>query len=70
MSVGRAQRTPRKPSWLTTNMIMAFAFPVVEDVIPSTYRKAEISSESKMWKDVMMEKMNSLHKKGKEGDRL
>ena len=29
---------------------------------PSTYREAEISLESKMWKNDMMEEMNSLHK--------
>jgi len=56
-------------------MIVAYAFSVV--VIPSTYRKGEISSESKMKKDAMMEEINSLHKndtrevtklsKGKEG---
>jgi len=40
-------------------MIVAYAFPVVEEVIPSTHREAEISSESKMWKDAMME---AIHK--------
>jgi len=30
---------------------------------PVTYRKAEISSELKMWKDVIEEEMSSLHKK-------
>jgi len=30
--------------------------------IPSTYRKAEISFESKMWKEAMLEEMNSLQK--------
>jgi len=39
---------PRMPNWLTTNMIVAYALPVVEEVILSTYREAEISSESKM----------------------
>jgi len=43
-------------------MIVAYALRIIEQVIPSTYRKAEISSESKMWKDAMMEKMNSLYK--------
>jgi len=43
-------------------MIMAYALPVVEEAIPSRYREAEISSESKMWKNVVMEEMNSLHK--------
>ena len=43
-------------------MIVVYALPVVEEVIPSTYRKAEISSEFKMWKDVMAEEMSSLYK--------
>jgi len=62
ITVERAQRNSRKPSWLTTNMIVAFALSIVEEVILSTYRKAEITSESKMWKDVMMEEMSSLYK--------
>jgi len=28
----------------------------------STYREAEINSESKMWKNAMMEEMSSLYK--------
>jgi len=59
---GRTRRNSRKPSWLTTNMIVTYAIPVIEKAIPSTYREAEISSEFKMWKDVMMEEMSSLHK--------
>jgi len=43
-------------------MIVAYALPVVEETIPSTYREAEIRSESKMWKDAMEEEMSSLHK--------
>ena len=43
-------------------MIVTYALSVVEEAIPSIYMKAEISSESKMWKDDMMEEMNSLHK--------
>ena len=62
IAVGRVGRNPRKPSWLTTNMIVACTLPVVEEATPSTYRKAEISSKSKMWKDTMMEEMNFLHK--------
>jgi len=62
IAVGRTQRNSCKPSWLTTNMIMTYALPVVEEAIPSTYREAEISSESKIWKDAMMEEMSSLHK--------
>jgi len=61
-------------------MIVAYALPVIEEAISSTYREAEISSESKMCKDAMMEEMSSLHKKWylaivrvaqrKEGDQL
>jgi len=43
-------------------MIVAYALHVVEEAIPSTYRKAEISLESKMWKDATEEEMSSLHK--------
>ena len=42
-------------------MIVVYALPVVEDAILSTYKKAEISSESKMWKDVKIEEMSSLY---------
>ena len=62
ITVGRPRWNPRKSCWLTTYMIVAYAPPVVEEAIPSTYREAEISSESKMWKDAMKEEMSSLHK--------
>jgi len=62
IAVRRTRRNPRKPSWLTTNMIVSYTLPVIEEVIQSTYMEAEINSESKMWKDVMMEEMSSLHK--------
>ena len=48
ITVGRTQRNPRKPSWLTTKMIVAYTLPVIEEAIPFTFREAEISSESKM----------------------
>jgi len=41
---------------------MAYALPVVEEAILSTYKEAEISPEFKMWKDAMIEKMSSLYK--------
>jgi len=56
------RRNSRKPSWLTTNMIVAYTLPIVEESIPSTYKKAEISSEFKMWKDAMTEEKSFLHK--------
>ena len=43
-------------------MIVAYALPVIEEAIPSTYREAEISSEFKMRKDTMVKKMSSLCK--------
>ena len=61
-AVGRPRRTTRKPGWLTTDMIVAYALPVVEEAIPSTFREAEISSESRMWKEAMKEEMKSLYK--------
>jgi len=48
VTVGRPRRNSRKSSWLITDMIVAYALLVVEKVIPSTYRKVEISSESKI----------------------
>jgi len=48
VAVGRPRRNSRKPNWLTTYMIVAFALSVIEEAISSTYREAEISSESKM----------------------
>jgi len=62
IAVGRTRRNSHKTSWLTTNMIIAYAFLLVEKAILSNYREVEISSESKIWKDVVMEEMSSLHK--------
>jgi len=39
ITIGRARRNPHKPSWLTTNMIVAYTLLVIEEVIPSTHRK-------------------------------
>jgi len=36
-------------------MIVAYTLLVIEEVIPSTYMEVEISSKSKMGKDVIME---------------
>jgi len=60
--VERTRRNSRKPCWLTTNMIITYTFPVVEEAISSTYSEAEISSDSKMWKNTIMEEMSSLQK--------
>jgi len=41
-------------------MIVVYILSVIEGVIPFTYRKDKINSKTEMWKDVMMEEMNSL----------
>ena len=41
---------------------MVYSLPVIKEAISFTYREAEISSESKIWTDAMMEEMTSLHK--------
>jgi len=38
-AVRRPRRNTRKPSWLTTDMVVAYSLPVVEEAIPSTYRE-------------------------------
>ena len=43
-------------------MIVAYTLPVIEEAIPSTYRKTEISLESKILKDAMVKEMSSLYK--------
>ena len=47
IALGRPKRNPRKLSWLTTNMIVDYALPVVEEAIPSSFREAKISSQFK-----------------------
>ena len=47
-AVERSRRNTRRPGWLTTDMVVAYALPVVEEAIPSTFREAEISSEARM----------------------
>jgi len=48
IAVGRTRRNSCKPSWLTTDMIVTYALPIIEEAIPSTYKQAEISLEFKM----------------------
>ena len=61
IAVGKIKRNPRKPSSFATNMIVAYALPIVGKAISTTYREAKVSLKSKMW-DPMMEEMSSLHK--------
>jgi len=55
-AVGRTRRNPCKLAWLTSNIIMAYALLVIEESISLTYKKAEISTESGMWKNAMLER--------------
>ena len=60
ITAGRTRRNPRKLAWLTLDMIVVSALPVIEKSIPSTYKKAQISSESEMYKNAILEEMKSL----------
>ena len=61
VAVGRGRRNSQKLIWLTTNMIMAYALLlIIEDAISSTYKEAEISYKSEMWKEAMLEEMRIL----------
>ena len=44
----RTRRNPRKPAWLTADIIIAYALSIIGESIPSTHREGEISSESEM----------------------
>ncbi|KAM2004372.1 hypothetical protein ACFX15_027830 [Malus domestica] len=56
----RSRREIRKPARFTD--IVAYAFPVIEDDIPSAYKEAVMSSDCELWKKSMDEEMKSLHK--------
>ena len=42
--------------------VVAYALPIVEEDIPSTYKEAMCASKSGEWKKAMEEEMKSLHK--------
>ena len=46
-----------------SDMMVAYALPVedVEDNVPSTFREAELSSESELWRNALVEEIKSLH---------
>jgi len=58
---GRIRRNSWKPAWFTSDMIVDYVLSVIEECISSTYREAEISSKSGMWKNTMLEEMKSLY---------
>ncbi|KAH9797006.1 hypothetical protein KPL71_005721 [Citrus sinensis] len=57
----RPIREIKKPGWLTKDMVVAYALPVIDDDIPNTFGEALRSSESDQWKLAMEEEMKSLH---------
>ena len=57
----RPRREIKKPGWLTKDMMVAYALPVIDDDIPNTFGEALRSSESDQWKLAMEEEMKSLH---------
>ena len=59
-----AYRKPRREIRRPTRFVdmVAYALPIVDDDIPSTYRETVSNPESIQWKRVMNEKMHSLHK--------
>jgi len=59
ITTGRTRRNPRKLAWFTSDVIVAYALPVIEESIPSIYKEVKISSESEMH-NAMLEEMKSL----------
>ncbi|KAH9783426.1 hypothetical protein KPL71_009306 [Citrus sinensis] len=57
----RPRREIKKLGWLTKDMVVAYALPVIDDDIPNTFGKALRSSEIDQWKLAMEEEMKSLH---------
>ncbi|KAH9764742.1 hypothetical protein KPL70_001639 [Citrus sinensis] len=57
----RPIRETKKLRWLTKDMVIAYALPVIDDDIPNTFDEALRSSESDQWKLAMEEEIKSLH---------
>ncbi|KAH9782773.1 retrovirus-related pol polyprotein from transposon TNT 1-94-like protein [Citrus sinensis] len=57
----RPRREIKKPGWLTKDIVVAYALPVIDDDIPNTFGEALRSNESDQWKLAMEEEMKSLH---------
>ncbi|KAH9650701.1 retrovirus-related pol polyprotein from transposon TNT 1-94-like protein [Citrus sinensis] len=61
IAIRRPRREIKKPGWLTKDMVVAYALPVIDDDIPNTFSEALRSSESDQWKLSMEEEMKSLY---------
>ncbi|KAH9751460.1 hypothetical protein KPL71_014309 [Citrus sinensis] len=57
----RPRREIKKLKWLTKDMVVAYALPVINDDIPNTFSEALRSSDSDQWKLAMEEEMKSLY---------
>uniref|UniRef100_A0A2N9I8X0 Integrase catalytic domain-containing protein n=1 Tax=Fagus sylvatica TaxID=28930 RepID=A0A2N9I8X0_FAGSY len=60
IAVRRARREIRKPAKFVD--MVAYALPMFEDDIPSTYKEVVRTPESNEWKKAMDDEMQSLHK--------
>ncbi|RWR77058.1 Retrovirus-related Pol polyprotein from transposon TNT 1-94 [Cinnamomum micranthum f. kanehirae] len=60
IAASRPKRNIRKPQRFTD--IVAYALPMVEECVPTTYKYAKRHSESVEWQAAMDEEMKSLHK--------
>ena len=59
IATSKPVRTKKKPARLTDTV--AYALPIVNEDIPSTYKEVVHYSESVEWNKAMEEEMNSLH---------
>ncbi|KAK9208458.1 hypothetical protein WN944_000814 [Citrus x changshan-huyou] len=57
----RPRREIKKPGWLTKDMVVVYALPVIDDDILNTFGEALRSSESDQWKLAIEEEMKSLY---------
>ena len=60
IAVRRSKREIQKPARYVN--VVAYALPIVEEDISSTYKEAMCTSESGEWKKAMDEEMQSLQK--------
>ena len=60
IAASRPKRNIRKPQRFTD--MVAYALPMVEECVPTTYKEAKRHSKSVEWQNAMDEEMKSLHK--------
>ena len=63
IAANRPRRVIRQPARYDDVMVAyALSAEVIDDLIPSTFKEAESSSDSIRWREAMEEEMQSLHK--------